>query len=371
MIRAHTILSYAAALVLGLAALARGVERFEHATINGEDYVKLSNVWDFYGFKPMPGRPGCESYGAANRVVSVRAGKQDFYVNNYRYILSFPVQTVDGALMISATDMQKLVDPVLRPRYSENAGTIRTVVVDAGHGGHDSGARSPYAVEKECNLALAHKVRALLQKRGYSVVMTRDRDYFLTLQQRVDIANKVPDSIFVSIHHNSGGSHANGIETFTLAPHGTTSPFARTRRTEDLSGNNQDSENIALATAIHSRAIRNTRAFDRGIQRARFSVLCTIRRPAILFEGGFVSNAEEGEKITTEEYQNKLALAIVEGIISYSNTVCKNRPRNAQVARTNKVGSSKGTSGRGPRVQTSISGERARRLQSTTKSQRK
>ena len=371
MIRIHTILSYAAALFLGLVTLAFGAERFQHATVNGQDYVRLADVWDFYGFKPVQGRAGCQSYGAGNRVVSIRPGKQDFYVNNYRYILSFPVQTVDGTLMISSTDMQKLVDPVLRPRYSENAGTIRTVVVDAGHGGHDAGAKSAYAVEKDCNLALAHKVRVLLQKRGYSVVMTRDQDYFLTLQQRVDIANKTPDSIFVSIHHNSGGSHANGIETFTLAPHGTTSPFARTRRTEELSGNNQDSENIALATAIHSRAIRNTRAFDRGIQRARFSVLCTIHRPAILFEGGFVSNADEGVKITTEEYQNKLALAIVEGIISYSNTVCSNRPRNTQMARTSKVGSSKGTSAKNPRVRTSISGERARQLQYTNKSSRK
>lgn len=372
MTRAHTILLNAAALLLGLAALACGAERFERATVNGEDYVKLADVWDFYGFKPVSGRAGCQSYGAGNRVVSIRPGKKDFYVNNYRYILSFPVQSVDGTLMISATDMQKLVDPVLRPKYSERAGTIRTVVVDAGHGGHDAGATSAYAVEKDCNLKLAHRVRALLQKCGYNVVMTRDRDFFLTLQQRVDIANKTPDSIFVSIHHNSDVTSATGIETFTLAPHGTTSPFARTRRTEDLSGNNQDSENIALATAIHSRAIRNTRAFDRGIQRARFSVLCTIRRPAILFEGGFVSNPKEGVKITTEEYQDKLARAIVEGIISYSNTVCTSRPGNTRPEHTGKVGSSKGTAaGKGSRVRTSISGERARLLKSTNKYPRK
>ncbi|MDO4818137.1 MAG: N-acetylmuramoyl-L-alanine amidase [Akkermansia sp.] len=380
MMKARTVLSVITALLLGLAGMLWGAERFTHATVNGQDYVKLADVWNFYGFRPVQGRAGCVNYGAGNRVISVRPGKQDFYVNNYRYILSFPVQTVDGTLMISATDMEKLVDPVLRPRYSENAGTIRTVVLDAGHGGHDNGAVSAYAVEKECNLAVAHKVRALLQKKGYRVVMTRDKDFFLTLQQRVEIANNVPDSIFVSIHHNSSGSHATGIETFTLAPHGTTSPFARTRRMEDLSGNNQDSENIALATAIHSRAIRNTGAIDRGIQRARFSVLCTIRRPAILFEGGFVSNPEEGVKITTEEYRDTLAKSIVDGILAYSRTVCSNRPKSTQVVGTNKLGGgsvgsrdSKGNpkSGRGPHVQTSISGERARQLQSTRKTRRR
>lgn len=297
-----------------------------HADIGGTDYVKLADVWKYYGFTTRKGRAGCVSYGAGNRTVSIRPGKQDFYVNNYRYILSFPVKDYGAELYISATDLTKLVDPVLRPKYSEKSGTLRTVVIDPGHGGHDSGAVSTYAREKDCNLAVALKLREKLQKKGYKVVMTRDSDFFLTLQQRVQVANKEPDSIFVSIHHNSGGSSATGIETFTLAPHGTTSPFARTRRTEDLAGNNQDSENIALATAVHSRAIRASRAFDRGIQRARFSVLCTIQRPAILFEGGFVSNAVEGRKIATAEYQDMLAENICQGIVSYADTVCRKRP---------------------------------------------
>lgn len=320
--------SVLAALLLGAGAApyAAAQERMTHADIGGTDYVKLADVWKYYGFAPRKGREGCVSYGAGNRTVSIRPGKQDFYVNNYRYILSFPVKDYGAELYISATDLTKLVDPVLRPKYSEKSGTLRTVVIDPGHGGHDSGAVSPYAREKECNLAVGLKLREKLQKKGYKVVMTRDADYFLTLQQRVQVANKVPDSIFVSIHHNSGGSAATGIETFTLAPHGTTSPFARTRRMEDLAGNNQDSENIALATAVHSRAIRASRAFDRGIQRARFSVLCTIQRPAILFEGGFVSNAVEGRKIATAEYQDMLAENICQGIVSYADTVCRKRP---------------------------------------------
>ena len=367
--RLHTLFSLLAVLFVWLAACACAAERLERATVDGQDYVKLADLWKFYKFQPMSGRPGFSTFGAGNRQVSVRAGKQDFYVNNYRYVLSYPVREVNGSLMISETDLEKLVDPVLRPKYSMNAGTIRTVVLDAGHGGHDAGAVSSYSVEKNCNLELAHRVRKLLQKSGYRVVMTRDKDFFLTLQQRVEIANRVPDSIFVSIHHNSGGRDAKGIETFTLAPHGTTSPFARTRRMEELSGNNQDSENIALATAVHSRAIKNTGAVDRGIQRARFSVLCTINRPAILFEGGFVSNADEGSKIATEEYQNKLAKAICEGIVAYSNTVCSSRPKSTQLANTSKKGSGAATAGSKPgtQVRTSISGSRARQLQSTNK----
>ena len=297
--------------------------------IGGVEYAGLPEVAKWYGFAPMKGRAGCVTYGAKDRRISVTPQKQDFYVNNYRYILSYPVKESGGKLYISCTDLRKLVDPVLRPKFSEAAGTLTTVVIDPGHGGHDAGAVSPYAREKDCNLAVGLKLRDKLKKLGYKVVMTRDKDVFLTLRQRVEIANGVPDSIFVSIHHNSSGSHATGIETFTLAPHGTTSPFARTRRTEDLAGNNQDSENIALATAVHSRAIKASKALDRGIQRARFSVLCTINRPAILFEGGFVSNAEEGRKISTPDYQAMLAESIAQGIVAYAGEVCRKRPQGA------------------------------------------
>ena len=289
--------------------------------IDGVEYVEVEDACKFYKYLPKKGRPGFLSYGNNKYIISVKAGKQDFYVNNYRYILSYPIKEHNGKLLISAVDMKKLVDPVLRPTYNKQAGVITTIVIDAGHGGHDAGAVSSWAKEKDCNLAVARKLRDKLKKAGYKVVMTRDADVFLTLEQRVAIANKTPNSLFVSIHHNSGRRAAKGIETFTLAPHGTTSPFARTRRRESLAGNNQDSANIALATAIHSRAIKYTGAIDRGIQRARFSVLCTITRPAVLFEGGFVSNPVEGKLISTDAYREKLAECLFQGIVAYINTI--------------------------------------------------
>lgn len=307
-------------LLLAAVGSARDLDKWERTSFNGIEYVKMDDVCRFYGFRATQGKAGRVSYGSANRVISVRPMRQDFYVNDYRYILSYPVQNHSGHLYISTIDMRKLVDPVLRPKCSPTD-KITTVVLDPGHGGHDAGAVSPYAREKDCNLALAMKVRDLLRKAGFKVVMTRQNDTFLTLGERVAIANRTPNSIFVSIHHNSSrNSASSGIETFTLAPHGTTSPFARTRRTEELSGNMQDSDNIALATAVHSAAIKNTAAFDRGIQRARFSVLCTIKRPAILFEGGFVNNPQEGSKIASSSYQNILAQSICNGIIRYCTT---------------------------------------------------
>ena len=289
----------------------------------GATYIKMDDLCRFYGFRAMKAvsRKGYKTYGAKNRYISFRAGSKDFYVNNYRYMLSFPVIASGNYLLISTTDVKKLVDPVLRPRYSRDTGPVNTVVIDAGHGGHDAGAVSAYSCEKVVNLQLAQRLATRLKKRGLRVVMTRRGDYFLTLRQRVEIANKYPKCIFVSIHHNSARTNGLGIETFTLAPQGTTSPFARKRLRTVLAGNHQDSENIALATAIHSRAIKKTGAFDRGIKRAGFSVLCSIRRPAILFEGGFVSHPKEGRKIATAAYQDLLADALCEGIISYCGVV--------------------------------------------------
>ncbi len=335
------------ALMMCLAGVVCAQGIWSVTDIDGVGYVKLSDVWRFYKYTPKKGRSGCISYGGGKHVVSVKAGHHDFYVNNYRYVLSHPVRAHGDELLISSVDMRKLVDPVLRPRFSpENK--LRTIVLDPGHGGHDAGAVSTIAKEKDLNLAVARKLRRMLEQQGYKVVMTRDSDFFLTLQQRVDIANRIPDSIFVSIHHNSGRREASGIETFTLAPQGTTSPYARTKRDMELAGNNQDSENIALATAVHSRAIRSSGAIDRGIQRARFSVLCTIKRPAILFEGGFVSNAAECRKMATGRYQDILAHSICQGIVAYHNTVCQPARK---VVKTNK--------GSG-RVRTSISGASVR-----------
>ena len=315
---------------------------WEMTEIGGVKYVSLNRMWKFYRLSTKTGRAGCISYGDNHHVVSVRPEKQDFYVNNYRYILSYPIRRHHDKLFISAIDVKKLVDPVLRPNRLKTRNSVKTVVIDPGHGGHDAGATSPWAREADCNLSVGLKLKAKLERAGYRVVMTRSTDVFLTLGQRVAIANRTPDSIFVSIHHNSGRRAASGIETFTLAPQGTTSPFARTRLNDELQGNEQDSENIALATAVHSRAIKSTKAIDRGIQRARFSVLCTITRPAILFEGGFVSNPDEGRLISTNSYQTKLADSIYEGIVAYIQTVGNGNGLKARNTRTMGSGSMQG-----------------------------
>lgn len=258
------------------------------------------------------------------REVSLRCGCKDMYMNRVRFALSHSVIEIGGELYISATDIAKIVDPVLRPQFIKNAGSVKTVVLDPGHGGHDAGARNSFVREADINLALAKKLKVLLVQSGYKVHLTRETDVFLTLQERVNYANKFPHAIFVSIHHNSGGSGAHGIETFTLAPVGTSTPYSKNVRSIPLSGNAQDSMNIALATAVQGYVVKATGAEDRGIKRAHFSVLCTIKHPAVLFEGGFVSNDKEARRISDSKYQDLMAKNMLAGINAYRNVVSKN-----------------------------------------------
>lgn len=337
---------------------------WEEETYKGVSYTKMTALRSFFSFSSLKStRKGFSAMGTKDMKLEYRLGQQDIYLNNLRFILSYPIiKNAADEELISMTDLNKVINPVVRPQYIKNAGNLKCVIIDAGHGGHDAGACGNAVREADLNLALAKKLKKLLLKSGFHVIMTRETDIFLTLQQRVEIANRYSDAIFVCIHHNSAKSLASGIETFTLAPHGTTSPFARTKRDQFLRGNEQDSTNIALAAAVHSTAVLYTKAVDRGIQRARFSVLCTIKHPAILFEAGFVTNARENRLLTDPNYQDRLALALHNGIVRYRN-VMMSKPGTAKSPSQIKRTSVRGT----PSKPTSISPGKADRLKKAKK----
>jgi N-acetylmuramoyl-L-alanine amidase len=243
-------------------------------------------------------------------------------MNGVKFVFVDPVSTIGSKAYVSRMDLAKLIDPVLRPNYIPNGGNFQTVILDPGHGGKDPGATNSLGTEAAYNLKVASRVRSLLEAQGFKVVMTRTSDRYLTLQQRVDLANAVrEDAIFLSIHFNSGGSSARGIETFTLSPPGV-AHYGRGFVPADnqvRAGNHHDSANIALATSVHGSLLyrlgKNT--FDRGIKRARFSVLSGVRHPAILLEGGFMSHAQEARLIANEKYQAELANGVVDAVKKY------------------------------------------------------
>jgi N-acetylmuramoyl-L-alanine amidase len=291
--------------------------------INGRDYIPGKDIKDFYAFKSYQIKGKTFTFLLDNFWMRGTIGSKELNIKGIKFILSFDVEQQGNEILFSRTDLVKLIDPVLRPDYIKGQPDFDTVVIDPGHGGHDTGARGANGLEKDFALKTSLLVAALLKARKYKVVMTRSTDTFVTLQGRAAIANKVPKAIFVSIHFNhSDNKAARGLETFALSPAGTTSTIQRWAEPNlgKRRGNMRDAENIALATAVHNGVMRRisvTKPIDRGIKRARFSVISGVTIPGILFEGGFVANAIEGKLIAHPTYQKMLAEGIVTGIENY------------------------------------------------------
>jgi N-acetylmuramoyl-L-alanine amidase len=282
------------------------------------DYVTASSIHKFYRFTNLETKGNSVWFRSSVLVMKATLGSQDLLINNIKFVLSDPVLELKGKPCFSRLDLCKLIDPVLRPSYIGSGSMFDTVILDPGHGGHDSGARGIYGYEKDFALKLAFAVKADLEKRGLKVVMTRSTDTFISLGNRVAYANKVPNSIYVSLHFNSGGSSATGIETFALTPQGASSAYgAASTDAYSFNGNQRDSENIALATAIHASVVHHFRFVDRGVKRARWYVLKGLERPGVLFEGGFVTNPNDAKFIAADNFRQELASTLGQAIMNY------------------------------------------------------
>lgn len=297
------------------------------ATIDGRDFVSVESIRSFYGFTKFS-RSGNSLILEIpkKKRMSLTLGARECLMNEVKFVFTHPVVMSGDKAYISRVDLSKLIDPVLRPRFIKNAENFTTVILDPGHGGRDAGATNSLGTEAMYNLKVAGMTKKLLEKRGFKVVMTRDSDRYLSLQERVNFANARTDSaLFLSIHFNSGGSEARGIETFTLSPEGV-SHYGRDTIASDFTaraGNEHDSLNVALATAVHGsvKTRLGTNTFDRGIKRARFSVLSGVKHPAILFEGGFMSHQHEARLIHNDMYQKAIATGIVDAIVKYRKAI--------------------------------------------------
>lgn len=197
----------------------------------------------------------------------------------------------------------------------------KIIYLDPGHGGIDPGAVYGGISEKTLNLSLARILRDYLVSSGkYEVVMSRNSDTFLTLEQRANDANARNADIFVSIHYNAMGGvnagRARGIETFIH--HRVSSGFGQeTNRNAFLTRDPRIRDSLRLADQIHPRLISATKLNDRGIKGNNFGVLRMTKMPAVLVEYGFMDNATELSIIRTTQHQRIAAMATKNGIDSY------------------------------------------------------
>lgn len=312
-------------LLLLLVAIQIPARAWDVIMHEGRRHVAIEDVSKFYRLRePLVNGPAFTLSGPS-KTIRGKAGTREIYINNVKYILCFPVAQKGGRILISAMDVTKIIEPVMRPGLIKNAHAVRTVILDAGHGGHDSGAKGQRGIEKEAALDVVLRAKRLLEQNGYTVRLTRSSDVFIPLEDRAAFANRFLNAVFVSVHFNkSGGGGASGIETFALAPRGVPSMDEENFSYSDLKlhpGHAQDAENIALSTALHSSMLRHMRLTDRGIKRARFVVIRDIRIPGVLLEGGFMNHPLDGKLIASPAYRDAFARAILEGVGRYRSAV--------------------------------------------------
>ena len=227
-------------------------------------------------------------------------------------------------------------------KYRRGSGEL--IVIDAGHGGHDTGAISGRKREKDLVLQIAKRVERQLKKRGFRVYMTRRSDRFLKLSQRTHIADKKGARVFISIHANSvGKSRRNkieGIETFYLQKtrdaksqriaarenaavlKGASSSLSKKVIIDSVLAGPKIVESNKLAIDVQGRILANLRAHyknvrDGGVRHAPFYVLVGASRPSILVEVGYISNPKERKRLFTPAYQELIAKGIAEGVQRY------------------------------------------------------
>ena len=312
--------------------VASGADGWRIIKVNGQDYLSVDNISRFYGL-PADVAPS----GAKIQLESVKnplefvSGSREAMINGARSWLCFPLIEQDGKFLVSRTDLAKTIEPLVRPYRVPNVGKVETVVLDPGHGGHDKGAVCRYGCEKDFALDVARKLRPLLQAKGLRVIMTREGDYFVPLEVRAQIANVARNAIFVSIHFNDANDdpNATGFEIFSFTPRGAPSTNEDGVTPASLSvqeGSKVDTQSMALSVCIYHSLLGHIPEFDRGIKRARFAVLRLTRVPAVLIEGGFLTEQGESKLIAMKDWRGRLAQAISIGIENYQTLAVKKQP---------------------------------------------
>lgn len=261
---------------------------------------------------------------APNGLLFLRQNDHVAFWNSVELHLAFPPRLLGDQLFIHALDVEKNIAPLLHNLELPPPGN-RVIVIDPGHGGSNLGTTNIFggSYEKEFTLDWAKRLAPILATNGWKVFLTRTTDIDVPLTNRVAFADTCKADFFISLHFNAGSSSADreeaGLETFCVTPTGM--PSTLTRDYEDntaliFPNNRFDAENLQYAARVQRSILKISGARDRGVRRARFmTVLRGQNRPAILVEGGYLSNLREAKHITDPAYRQKLAEAVATALV--------------------------------------------------------
>jgi N-acetylmuramoyl-L-alanine amidase len=255
-----------------------------------------------------------------------RVGERKVVINHRSVWMSFPMTMLNDGPYIARLDLNTMLEPLLFPQILAKPVTIKTVMLDPGHGGRDPGNIHGNQPEKHYNLLLAKEIKRRLETIGIKTLLTRTDDTFVELDERPAMASRAKADIFISLHYNAAPGNndvSKGLEVYCLTPAGAYSSHSHRDEIDNrvYPGNKFDTLNAQLAFQIHKGILKNLGGEDRGIRRARLAVLKSAQMPAVLLEGGFLSNPEDARRIYSEKYRRQLAQAIVSGVLAYKRLV--------------------------------------------------
>ena len=230
--------------------------------------------------------------------------------------------------------------------YCQNS--VQTIVIDAGHGGKDPGCHGKFSKEKHVCLSMALKLGALIKEKypNIQVIYTRDKDVFVELAERANIANKAKADLFICIHANAASPAAYGTETYVLGLHRTDAQQKVASRENSIIKLENDGgaqyknfnlsadaiiakrlqlsvflDHAILFAQFIQREFKKLGRHDRGVKQAGFVVLYRTTMPSVLIETGFLTNTKEESFIGKEPGQDKMARAMFDAFVKYKNKI--------------------------------------------------
>jgi len=290
------------------------------ALINGQNYTAVSDWAAANGFRLQSRRGETVTYTNRSQIrFALEKDSRTLRINDANVIMNYPAALEKGAMFVSQLDFARTLDPLLKLPVERK---IRTICLDPGHGGKDTGNHLESRSEKTYTLLLAQELAAQLKSAGFNVIFTRTQDTFVELPERPDIANRKKADLFLSLHFNaalSSKSSVSGIETYCITPVGASSSNAggKGASASATPANAVEKKSLLFAYVVHKSLVKNLGAEDRGVRRARFAVLREAEMPAILVESGYLTHPTEGKKIYDAAYRRQIATAIVKGIAKY------------------------------------------------------
>ncbi len=321
-------------------------------SLNGIEYLPLERLCSVYQIDyKWDAMTGVATLQKKSNFIVLRSGSDRILVNGDDKRLDAPVVLSGGAVLVPVSFVRSDIRPLagtvpakaIAPQvFVPGKFTFRTIILDPGHGGRDVGAigRRLGLREKDMALAVAKRIKNILEDEGIKIIMTRNDDTFIPLSRRVEIANRANADLFVSVHINaSRARYMRGFECYYLAD--TTDDNARARQAFEKSSLRADSdasiehsrqldktlwdmtltenrlESSELAGKICDSVEQSLAMGNKGVRSARFYVLKFTTMPSVLVEAGYISNRYEESKLQDPKFLDRIADAVSQGILKY------------------------------------------------------